>query len=61
MSISKKGIKGFVSINIEDKKSSRVSAYLTKKEAENWKEYLSKNNLQSTEVIRAFILDSIKL
>tara|TARA_R110002126_G_scaffold143186_2_gene289361 strand:+ start:1009 stop:1188 length:180 start_codon:yes stop_codon:yes gene_type:complete len=56
MSISKKGFKGFQSINIEDKKSSRVSAYITKKEAEKWQQYLSKNNLKSTEVIREFIL-----
>ena len=56
MSISEKGKKGFQSINIEDKKSSRVSAYITKKEAEKWQQYLSKNNLKSTEVIREFIL-----
>ena len=59
MSISKKGFKGFQSINIEDKKSSRVSAYITKKEAEKWKEYLSKNDLKSTELIREFILTLI--
>ena len=59
MSISEKGKKGFQSINIEDKKSSRVSAYITKKEAEKWKEYISKNNLKSTEVIREFILTLI--
>lgn len=59
MSQSKKGKKGFQSINIEDKKSSRVSSYLTKNEAEKWKEYLSENNLKSTEVIREFILTLI--
>jgi|TARA_R110000772_G_scaffold249063_2_gene363235 hypothetical protein len=59
MSISEKGKKGFQSINIEDKKSSRVSAYITKNEAEKWQQYLSKNNLKSTEVIREFILTLI--
>tara|TARA_B110000211_G_scaffold168024_1_gene189571 strand:+ start:1101 stop:1280 length:180 start_codon:yes stop_codon:yes gene_type:complete len=59
MAISEKGKKGFQSIPLEDKKSSRVSVYLNVKEAEKWKEYLSKNNLKSTEVIRGFILTLI--
>ena len=45
--------------NNEDKLSKRVSAYLTENESNKWSEYLEKNNLKSTEEIRAIILKLI--
>ena len=59
MTTAKKGIKGFQLKNNEDKLSKRVSAYLTENEVKKWNEYLSKNNLKSTEELRAFILGLI--
>jgi hypothetical protein len=59
MTTAKKGIKGFQLKNTEDKLSKRVSAYLTEKESKKWNEYLDKNNLKSTEKIRALILGLI--
>ena len=56
MTTAKKGKKGFQLKNTEDKSSKRVSAYLTENESKKWNEYLDKNNLKSTEEIRAFIL-----
>jgi hypothetical protein len=59
MTTAKKGIKGFQLKNNEDKLSKRVSAYLTENESNKWSEYLDKNNLKSTEEIRAIILKLI--
>ena len=59
MTTAKKGIKGFQLKNNEDKLSKRVSAYLTENESNKWSEYLEKNNLKSTEEIRAIILKLI--
>jgi hypothetical protein len=50
-----KGQKGFITLKEEQRLSKRVSAYLTPKESIEWKEYLKKNSLVSTEVIREFI------
>jgi len=50
-----KGVKGFQTLEKDERLSKRVSAYLTTKESKDWKEYLKENNLASTEVLREFI------
>tara|TARA_R110000803_G_scaffold201065_1_gene265728 strand:- start:237 stop:422 length:186 start_codon:yes stop_codon:yes gene_type:complete len=56
MAISEKGKKGFQNINIEDKKSVRVSSYLTEKESSLLKEYCSKNDLKASILVREYLL-----
>lgn len=56
MAKSEKGKKGFQSLNLEDKKSVRISSYLTPKEALQLKDYCIKNNLKSSVLVRDFLL-----
>ena len=56
---AKKGHQGFISKPIEEIKTTRVSVYLTNIEAKKWKEYLAKNDILSTEELRAYILSVI--
>ena len=59
MSISKKGKKGFVTIDSDQKKEVRIVSYLTKNESEKLKDYCIKNNLKSSVVIRDLIISFI--
>jgi len=50
-----KGTRGFIAINEADKKTKRISTYLTPGEDKRFKEYLKKNDLILTEFLRDFI------
>ena len=55
MGNSAKGTRGFIAIKEEDRKTKRISTYLTPDEAKKFKDYLKKNDLVMTDFLREFI------
>jgi|SaaInlV_125m_DNA_1040241.scaffolds.fasta_scaffold89592_1 hypothetical protein len=55
MGNSAKGTRGFISIKEEDRKTKRISTYLTLDEAKKFKDYLKNNDLVMTDFLREFI------
>ena len=55
MSNSAKGTRGFIAIKEEDRKTKRISTYLTPGEAKKFKDYLKKNDLVMTDFLRDII------
>lgn len=50
-----KGQRGFITLKESERKTKRISTYLTLAEDKKFKEYLKKNNLTSAELLRDFI------
>ena len=55
MGNSAKGTRGFISIKEEDRKTKRISTYLTLDEAKKFKDYLKNNDLVMTDFLRDII------
>ena len=55
MGNSEKGTRGFISIKEEDRKTKRISTYLTPGEDKKFKDYLKNNDLVMTDFLREFI------
>jgi hypothetical protein len=55
MGNSAKGTRGFIAIKEEDRKTKRISTYLTPDEAKKFKDYLKKNDLVMTDFLRDII------
>ena len=55
MGNSEKGTRGFISIKEEDRKTKRISTYLTPREDKKFKDYLKNNDLLMTDFLREFI------
>tara|TARA_R110000772_G_scaffold67450_3_gene149764 strand:- start:523 stop:699 length:177 start_codon:yes stop_codon:yes gene_type:complete len=50
-----KGTRGFIAIKEADRKTKRISTYLTPGEDKKFKDYLKKNDLVMTDFLREFI------
>ena len=50
-----KGTRGFIAIKEADRKTKRISTYLTPGEAKKFKDYLKKHDLVMTDFLREFI------
>jgi|SaaInlV_125m_DNA_1040241.scaffolds.fasta_scaffold14653_3 hypothetical protein len=50
-----KGQRGFITLKESERKTKRISTYLTLAEDKKFKEYLKNNNLTSAELLREFI------
>ena len=57
MGNSKKGQKGFVKLNEEDRRTKRVCTYLTISEHMEYEKYLKENDLVSTSFLRYNIVN----
>ena len=55
MNNSAKGTRGFITIKASDRKTKRISTYLTPGEDKKFKDYLKKNDLVMTDLLREFI------
>ena len=55
MGNTEKGTRGFIAINEADRKTKRISTYLTPGEAKKFKDYLKKNDLVMTDFLRDII------
>ena len=55
MANTSKGFRGFITLKESERKTKRISTYLTPAEDKKFKEYLKKNNLTSAELLRDFI------
>tara|TARA_R110001592_G_scaffold166401_1_gene401392 strand:+ start:1578 stop:1754 length:177 start_codon:yes stop_codon:yes gene_type:complete len=55
MGNTEKGTRGFIAINESDRKTKRISTYLTPGEAKKFKDYLKKNDLVMTDFLRDII------
>ena len=55
MGNSEKGTRGFITLKEEDRKTKRISTYLTPGESKKFKDYLKKNDLIMTDFLRDII------